>query len=140
MLKQNSAKESESEKQTRENIKENGKMKPTKEDSNTNTVIEQPSLKPKTCKEENVCTLLDIGSYVIVKYDGELYPAKILNKEKNEWYCCAMRKSGVNHWKWPDSPDLLWYKDKDVVSKINEPKTINTRGVCVVPELEDLLK
>lgn len=105
-------------------------------DSNRKTVIGDD----KVLSEKRIN--LDIGSYVIVKYSNELYPAKILNTDNDEWYCCAMRKSGLdrlNHWKWPDTPDLLWYNREDIVLKIKEPKIINTRGVCVVPELEALL-
>lgn len=72
-----------SKKQTRKSIERNEEQQPTKED-NTNTGIAEVTISRKPCKEENMSTLLDVGSYVTVKYEDELYPAKILSKEKNE--------------------------------------------------------
>lgn len=78
---------------------------------------------------------------MIVKYDGEFYPAKIvnINPAKNEYYCCAMKKSGEN-WKWPDKHDLLWYELNEIVMKIEEPKPVNTRGVFHVPEMRTVFQ
>ncbi|CAH0564833.1 unnamed protein product [Brassicogethes aeneus] len=105
-------------KESRESNDENDEQQPTKEDFNTNTpLIEEAN----TDKVKNMFTILDIGSYVIAKHEGELY--------------C---KTGINHWKWLDSPDLLWYKVQDILLKINNPKAINTRGVCAVPEMKAL--
>nr|CAI5830211.1 unnamed protein product [Callosobruchus analis] len=122
----------------KENRESDGRVQHSGQDLYENTVEKEKIKNTKTC-EESMSTLLNVGSYVIVKYEGELYPAKILNKERNEWYCCAMRKSRVNNWKWPDSPDLLWYKNEDLILQINEPKEINNRRICVVPEIESLL-
>ncbi|CAH0553575.1 unnamed protein product [Brassicogethes aeneus] len=82
---------------------------------------------------------IGIGNYVIVRYDKEYYPAKVVNQRENEYYCCAMSKSGANRWKWPDKNDLLWYPADDVLLKIKEPKLINTRGVFSVPKMRDFM-
>lgn len=65
-------------------------------------------------------------------------PAKVLNKNDKEaqYYCCAMAKSGMDHWKWPSRNDLLWYNAEDIVSTIMEPKLINNRGSYSVPEMQ----
>lgn len=50
-----------------------------------------------------------------------------------------MQKYGIRYWKWPDSPDLLWYKKEDIVIKINEATVVNTRGALSVPEMNQFL-
>ncbi|KAK4878168.1 hypothetical protein RN001_010674 [Aquatica leii] len=71
----------------------------------------------KPSKEETV-VLINIGSYVIVRYDKEFYPAKVFAKDKDQYYCCAMRRSGRDHWKWPErsSSVLVWRKGSNLIS------------------------
>lgn len=45
-----------------------------------------------------------------------------------------MQPSGLN-WKWPSPDDILWYDEKDIVQKIEEPKIVNKRGVYCVNEI-----
>lgn len=79
--------------------------------------------------------MFSMGSFVIVRYENAFYPAKILNTDQEQYYCCAMRKSGKN-WKWPQPPDLLWYSRDDVMKQIDEPKAANARGACTVPDMD----
>ena len=37
------------------------------------------------------------------------------NEDRGEYYCCAMRRSGLEHWKLPNSHDLLCYNEKDII-------------------------
>ncbi|KAK4880844.1 hypothetical protein RN001_008990 [Aquatica leii] len=78
---------------------------------------------------------IPIGSYCILKYDDEYYPAKIVHINEQEYYCCTMTKSGIDHWKWPDKNDLLWSSFQDIVQKIEKPKLANNRGAFLVPEM-----
>ena len=50
--------------------------------------------------------VLHEGDFVIVNYEGRLYPGevKVVKKKKDEVSC--MTKSGIN-WKWPVQPDQI---------------------------------
>lgn len=54
---------------------------------------------------QNIVTEMKIGSFVVVRYDNLLYPAKVLKIEKDSAKCQA-KKSG-SHWKWPQKPDII---------------------------------
>lgn len=118
-----------------EKIKTESQEKKTKAKSYPN----KGSQKVQGAKQQKIAITaeLTIGTSVILKYDKEFYPAKIVQIENDEFYCCAMTQSCGN-WKWPEKNDLLWYKPNDIFMKIQEPKQINSRGIYAVPELLDI--
>ena len=48
----------------------------------------------------------------------------------------VMTKSGVN-WRWPQKTDQIYYSLKKVMSVINEPIKMNSRGTYKVPEMNE---
>ncbi|CAG9763717.1 unnamed protein product [Ceutorhynchus assimilis] len=83
---------------------------------------------------------IDVGDYVIVKYNEAHFPGCVTNilceKQSKEYTVKAMESSGQN-WRWPAKEDVLNYQRKDVIIKIEKPKIINKRGFYAVPELKD---
>ena len=81
-----------------------------------------------------------VGQYMVISYEGELYPGKIIDmdaKEKSVTVSC-LRKS-KKHWKWPEVEDkILNYDIKDIVMTIRPPKNVNKRAILRVKELEYL--
>lgn len=75
--------------------------------------------------------------FVIVKYENEYYPGKILNVTESQVRVNVMVKSGVIGWKWPQTPDVLWYEKNDVIKIITEPQKLNNRGIYTVAEMKD---
>lgn len=63
---------------------------------------------------------LQVGDFVLVRYEGELYPGKIIDLEKEEVLISAMKKSASN-WKWPSTPDQILYSMDEIVQKVDEP-------------------
>ena len=79
---------------------------------------------------------LEINSYVIVLYEEECYPGIIEAVTKESVYVNVMTKSKFGNWRWPQTPDKLWYnKETDIMQVINPPQRINSRGIFKVPEL-----
>lgn len=66
-----------------------------------------------------------------MKYSGKLYPGLRLSipDEKGETPVSAMTKTG-KFWIWPDPPDVVWYKESQVVRQMNPPREIKP-GVFV---------
>lgn len=76
------------------------------------------------------------GEYVIVRYDEEYYPGKILDSDSEKGLkVSVMIRSGISNFKWPNAEDVLWYKLYDVIEKIEIPTEQNSRGICSVPEM-----
>lgn len=75
--------------------------------------------------------------FVIVKYEGEYFPGKILEIYPGSIKVKTMTMSGRN-WKWPQRDDILTYEMNDVVAKISSPTAVNNRGVYSVDEISDL--
>ena len=71
------------------------------------------------------------GEYVVVKYEGALYPGLITNINKSGFVISCMVKSGCN-WKWPKMADVITYDIKEIVAKIAVPKQVSNRGVFQV--------
>lgn len=85
------------------------------------------------------CVPLEIhkGDFVVVEYEGRLYPGevKVVKKQGAEVSC--MEKRGIN-WKWPLKPDQIYYQQSEITQVITAPKKISRRGLFSVPELADI--
>lgn len=78
-----------------------------------------------------------IGSFVVFKYEDNIFPGVIESFDDEGVSISAMKRS-VNNWKWPENKDELYYKWEDVLGGIEPPKMLNKRGVFAVPELRGL--
>jgi hypothetical protein len=76
------------------------------------------------------------GEYVIVTYEGHLYPGEVKRLRKDGAEVRCMVRSGKN-WKWPSTADQIWYKMCEITAVIAAPKQISSRGIYSVPELHD---
>lgn len=74
---------------------------------------------------------IDVGDWVIVSYDSDLYPGEVLAIVGANVSVHAMAKSGGN-WKWPEDDggekDIVWYTKDDVKCKISPPVPVGSRG------------
>ena len=76
-------------------------------------------------------------SYVLVEYDGNIYPGTVLRILDDSALISAMQKSGYNVWKWPKNADIIWYRHSKIIRTIEEPKQISKRGLFMIPELTE---
>ncbi|KAK9875958.1 hypothetical protein WA026_011060 [Henosepilachna vigintioctopunctata] len=64
------------------------------------------------------------GTFVLVNYEGVLYPGEILKQKKVGYSISAMVKSG-NNWKWSYKADILNYSAEDVIQVIDKHKKMS---------------
>ena len=76
---------------------------------------------------------VEIGHYVLIEYEGELFPGKVIDKGDMATVSC-MTVSGGN-WKWPKDSDEAKYHPAEIKRMINTPKALTSRGTFEVPEL-----
>ena len=78
---------------------------------------------------------LTVGLYILVNYEGELYPRKITEMKNNDKILItAMQKSGA-HWKWPTKPNEIYYSKDKIVQLIKQTKELGLRDIYSVEEL-----
>ncbi|KAG8176820.1 hypothetical protein JTE90_003448 [Oedothorax gibbosus] len=64
---------------------------------------------------------LQIGDWVVVIYDSNLYPGEITNIVGSEYEINAMEHTGKGVFKWPIKSDVCMYHQDDIKSKISAP-------------------
>ncbi|XP_050509990.1 uncharacterized protein LOC126886899 [Diabrotica virgifera virgifera] len=78
----------------------------------------------------------NIADYVIIQYEGSMFPGVVTGVEKQGVNVSSMEKCG-RFWKWPDREDQLMYEFADVIqTKINAPVQISRRAIFQVPEMD----
>ncbi|XP_033099238.1 uncharacterized protein LOC117102897 [Anneissia japonica] len=75
-----------------------------------------------------------VGSWVLVEYDGNYYPGRVITKLETETEVECMSRSGPN-WKWPARRDVAWYTKEQIIRQLNAPVPISSRGICVFENL-----
>lgn len=100
--------------------------------------IEEDMIEQETNVPRFKPVVRSINSYCIVKYDNVFYPGIILELSDDTAKIKSMKKSN-SYWKWPEVPDILEYRWKDVVGGIEEPiKISKTRNIYKVLELSNI--
>ena len=84
-----------------------------------------------------------VGCYVLVNYEGEKYPGKIISVDTTTATVDCMAKVGRSqeHWKWPAKKDCIDYLLEDIINGINEP-AINvglSTGRAIVHNVPEML-
>lgn len=82
---------------------------------------------------------LNIGSFVIVKYEGEYFPGKIVTVASGQYEVSTMVLSTGNTFRWPERQDKIWYRKNDIVQPICPPTKYNNRGFYKVPDMGKFL-
>ena len=68
---------------------------------------------------EVTCPLGDYsGSYVVVNYDGQVYPGKVLTDDEVDIEVQCKHSVGDNIFFWPDSDNICWYNKAQIVAVI----------------------
>lgn len=107
--------------------------------------IDQPDHQTESEKsdEDNIpLTALQLpkkNTYVIIKYEGEYFPGLIKNIDDSRYEISTMVLSKGNTFRWPETPDQIWYGKEAIIEKIKEPQILNKRGFYKVPEMNKYL-
>ena len=89
----------------------------------------------------NSCETYNIDQFVIVCWEGELYPGKVVGKpDSNNLTVKCLKPAGKpgSIWKWPDQDDISDYELSEVKRAIDMPKLLPGGGRGIefeVPEL-----
>lgn len=90
-------------------------------------------------KPKNLEDGFDVGSYVIVNYEGEYFPGQIKNIDGHNAEVSTMVLSSATTFKWPEKKDILWY-GPDSIEVIKSTVSINNRGSYKVEEMAKFLQ
>lgn len=96
---------------------------------------------PKTAADENWRLNLKSGDFVVVTYEGELYPGCVLENIEEGYKIKTMDMCGGGslYWKWPEKDDILIYSHDDIITQIPSPELMNSRGQYSVSKIRTLL-
>lgn len=68
-----------------------------------------------------------VGEWVLVRYDGSLFPGEVKGIGEQEINVSVMVPSG-SHFKWPAIEDSIFYQMTDVIKKLSPPVLKSARG------------
>lgn len=74
-----------------------------------------------------------VGDWVMVKYDGCLFPGEIKMINQGEAQVSVMVPSG-SYFKWPSVVDSIFYSFDNIVKKLNPPELKSARGTFEFPD------
>lgn len=98
--------------------------------------IEEKENESSALNKNLLCDSYVLHDYVVVEYEGEIWPGKVTTLEEDGAYIKCMTRCGLA-WKWPEKEDCIFYSKTDIKFKIKEPKKLSTkRALYNVPELE----
>ena len=77
----------------------------------------------------------NIRTYVLVKYEGELWPGQITKVEQDRVRVKFFQKAAAqgSTWRWPDKPDVGFYQTGDVEREIETPLDIASSSSSLRP-------
>ncbi|XP_039287903.1 otolith matrix protein OMM-64-like [Nilaparvata lugens] len=103
--------------------------------------LQEENAKPtaETKKKEWKAEDFTIDNFVIVVYNGQKYPGKIVKILDNGPVVECMEKK-LKFWRWPEKQDCMEYDWDDICEKINPPKVASKRNQFAVPELDNFVK
>ncbi|KAI4460722.1 hypothetical protein MML48_5g00012127 [Holotrichia oblita] len=78
--------------------------------------------------------VIEIGTYVIVRYERNYYPRIVLKTDEEGMEVKTMKKAGLD-WRWPEKDDVLYYFKEDIVCAIDEPLLKNKRGFYCISKM-----
>ena len=106
----------------------------TREQTNTNCFFPNQFVPlVRTKREETEVIPLDdySGTYVVVNYDGQVYPGKVLTDDEGDIEVQCMHSVGDNRFFWPDRDDICWYDKAQIVAVIPPPTAVTARYMKV---------
>ena len=85
--------------------------------------------------EQILKLMVTVGEWVLVEYDGRLYPGEVIAIDNYEFSVSVMVKAG-KHRKWLDNMDHIYYPLEKLIRKLSAPEVVNARGHFSFHELQ----
>lgn len=89
---------------------------------------------PSTSTSDKEPTVFHVNQFVVVNYEGTMYPGIISEKSSDRFKVSVMEKTS-KHWRWPTKPDEIWYSKEEVLYPIQPPRLMK-RGIFHVPNMD----
>ena len=70
-----------------------------------------------------------VGDWVLVRYEGSLFPGEVQEIAVGEVKVSVMIPSGASYYKWPPSEDSIFYDIKNVIMNLTPPTLKSARGM-----------
>ena len=70
---------------------------------------------------------LSVNQWVVVTYNAQWYPGKIVEVQENGYIISAMESLGAQQWRWPLRPDVLFY-ERSQMSACADPTMVGSRS------------
>lgn len=101
----------------------------TFQDMETESILSNTGANDTSAKASS-SACINVRDYIVVDFNGERYPGQVqeIVDSTGEVFCSVLHKSGKN-WKWPEKPDIEWYKPNETIRKIEAPVSVSTRGL-----------
>lgn len=95
-----------------------------------------PFLLPQKCHSNgkppsNTVENISIDKYVIVNYDGILFPGIVTDEDHEDIEVKCLHRVGGNRFFWPHRDDILWYSKDNVIAEIPPPERVTDRHVQI---------
>ena len=72
--------------------------------------------------------MYEIGKWVAVKFNKQWYPGEVVDTSDNEIEIRCMGIIGENKFVWPETDDVCWYENSDIIFSIEPPHPVCQRG------------
>ncbi|PSN56804.1 hypothetical protein C0J52_02691 [Blattella germanica] len=106
---------------------------PSEDDLDDELSFEEPCSSKQSRRAGKVVqndTLFVLDEFVIVNYEGTLFPGVTgINPKNQEVKVSCMQRGLKGSWKWPKEKDELFYGVKDVIEKIDKSCVSKVKGV-----------
>ena len=82
--------------------------------------------------------VLEVGKFIIVKYDEKQYVGQVLNIQGEEIQVnCMVQHGKENAFQWPDKEYSIYYSQSDIIGTISEPEPYGR--VAILTKLDWLM-
>ena len=78
---------------------------------------------------------VDKGAWVMVEYDGDMYPGIVTELSTTEGYKVKVMRKSLAGWKWPATNDEIWYQATKVVRVPENPIPRRSRNEYIFPDI-----
>ena len=95
---------------------------------NALTPVAKPDQETSMPKEVEQTQAFKQNDWVLVKYDGKIYPGTVTAVDGSENFEASVMELAGKFWKWPTKPDKIYYTKDNVLCLVAPPEPAGRRG------------
>lgn len=109
-------------------------LKGFRQSSSPDTLLKN-SASPEETRSREVIPSIEIGTWLVINYNGVLYPGIVTNLNNDQTEVNVLHAIGKNKYIWPTKKDCIWYTQEEIHCMTTAPKKI-TRRIWSFPQAE----